>query len=477
MSLIKLGRETYRDKVLACWLGKNIGGTLGMPYELKKHTHDLTFFDPVPTEPEANDDLDLQLVWLKMLEDIGRAPRLPDFAAYWKRYLIRFPWNEYGFCRRNFERGLMPPVSGWFENYFVDEMGAPIRSEIWACVHPADPQRAAAMAWRDAALDHAGGEGTHGEMFWSAVQSAAFVLDDPFELIRLGLSMIGPACDIARVIREAVWCYRNGLKWGEARERIVTTFGSVEPCNAIPNHGFMILGWLYGDDFGDRLCKAVNCGFDTDCTGATLGALLGILGGTQAIPKRWSDPIGRNIVLHEFTGEFNAPKTVEELTDRTAAMAERFVADSSTVTFANRTELAGDAKSALFRNADAQAALRQDICAAAEMDGDVEITLHFGGEPVMYPNLGRRMSVTCCRGETPVSGLVQLHVPHNWKVTPVADSDDATFDIEADTVEDANTVEVIAEIDGRSCRASFAVLGPNQAQGVGARVRVEQLPQ
>ena len=95
----------------------------------------------------------------------------------------------------------------------------------------------------------------------------------------------------------------------------------------------------------------------------------------------------------------------------------------------------------------------------------------------MYPTLSRRMSVTCCRGEAPVTGCIQLDLPPNWRVTPVVDADTATFDIEADDVEDANTIEVIAEIDGRTCRASFTMLGPNQAQGVGARVRVEQLPE
>ena len=56
----------------------------------------------------------------------------------------------------------MPPVSGWFENYYVDEMGSPIRSEIWACISPADPQTAASLAWMDSVMDHAGGEGTYG---------------------------------------------------------------------------------------------------------------------------------------------------------------------------------------------------------------------------------------------------------------------------------------------------------------------------
>jgi ADP-ribosylation/crystallin J1 len=39
-----------------------------------------------------------------------------------------------------------------------------------------------------------------------------------------------------------------------------------------------VLGLLAGEgDFGKSLCIAVNCGNDTDCTGATLGAPLGIL--------------------------------------------------------------------------------------------------------------------------------------------------------------------------------------------------------
>ncbi|MCJ7751625.1 MAG: ADP-ribosylglycohydrolase family protein, partial [Armatimonadetes bacterium] len=324
MKPIVLARGEYRDRVQACWLGKNIGGTLGTPFEGRTYVNALSFYEPVPTEPLPNDDLDLQLVWLCMLEERGTDVSAADLADFWKRYLMAYPWNEYGFCARNLERGMMPPMSGWFENYYVDEMGSPIRSEIWACIAPADPQRAAALAWMDAAMDHAGGEGMWGEMFWAAVESAAFVEEDPETLIEIGLAMIPPASNIARVIREAQWCRRNGRRWAEARERIVHIYGNAQPCNAIQNHGFTVLGWLYGEDFGDRLCKAVNCGYDTDCTGATLGALLGILGGTETIPREWSDPVGTGIELHKITGAIDAPRDVGELTGRVAAVAERF---------------------------------------------------------------------------------------------------------------------------------------------------------
>ncbi len=64
-----------------------------------------------------------------------------------------------------------------------------------------------------------------GEMFWAAVESAAFVISDPHTLIRIGLAMIPPSCDIARVIREAVWLHANKVRWAEARDRIVFSWG------------------------------------------------------------------------------------------------------------------------------------------------------------------------------------------------------------------------------------------------------------
>ena len=146
MEPMLLDRAIFRDKVYACWLGKNIGGTLGAPYECLRHTHALTYFDPVPEQSAANDDLDLQLVWLKLLEDEGLDPSVRLFADYWSKYAASYPWNEYGFFMRNFSRGLRPPIAGCFENYFVDEMGSPIRSEIWACLYPGDPQTAVRMA-------------------------------------------------------------------------------------------------------------------------------------------------------------------------------------------------------------------------------------------------------------------------------------------------------------------------------------------
>ena len=468
MQPLKIGRAEFRDKVFACWLGKNIGGTLGAPHEGLRHTHALEFYQPVPDGSAPNDDLDLQLIWLKMVEDVGIDPPLPSFAEYWARHAASYPWNEYGFFMRNYTRGLRPPVAGCFENYFVDEMGSPIRSEIWACLHPGDPQAAARIAWKDSALDHAGGEGMCGEMFWAAVEAAAFVEPDPETLIRVGLHMIPLSSHVGRSIREALWCRQNGLSWGPARERIAARFGHLQPCNAVPNHGFTIIGWLYGRDFGDRLCQAVNCGYDTDCTGATLGALLGILGGTANIPAKWHDPVGSDIVTHKFTRNFTPPATLDELTDRTVALAEKAAAGSDERQFADKTVLPEDLLTRLFRNDLAQAARTHDIHMGVALCGGSEVAFHYGGEPVLRPGVGREVRVTV-DGAEPTK--VELDVPAGWTCERLGPARFRLFS--AGPVADRNTVAVRL---GNGGSVDFTMLGPGEAKGFPAGDNVEKCP-
>jgi len=478
MTKIQIGEREYWDKVYACWLGKNIGGTLGAPYEGKKYVNCLEYYGVLPEKAAPNDDLDLQLIWLKMLEDRGVDPALPDFAEYWKRHASAYPWNEYGFLRRNLERGLMPPISGCFENYYLDEMGSPIRSEIWACIAPGDPQIAASMAWKDSVIDHAGGEGMYGEMFWAALESAAFVIDDPKTLIQIGLAMIPLSSMISRAVREALWCHENGVSWTEAREHIVTYYGHYQPCHAPQNHGFTILGWLYGKDYGDKLCKAVNCGYDTDCTGATLGSLLGILGGIAGIPQEWRSPIGDEIVLHKFTSGLDAPKNIGELTNRVFAIARRFLAEKSDVaTFGRETVVPDNLLSLLFRNEKALMVLQQDTQAAVAVDGGLEITLHYWGEPVIRPGVDKTLGVSLTIHGAPIETEVALEAPAGWEVKNAGDFlGQKCFILRAAEVPDRNTLGVHVTLSHKEGHADFSILGPGEAKGYPSGKNVPTCP-
>lgn len=259
---VTINETEFRDKIYACWLGKNIGGTLGMPFEGDQSIRNLTFYDPVPTEPQPNDDLDLQLLWLKALQERGTNVNSHILGEYWLKY-VAAECAEYGVGMMNMRRGILPPLSGQFANKWRDSNGAWIRSEIWACLTPGCPSLAAKYAYQDACVDHGGAEGTYAEVFTATVESAAFVESDRDKLIDIGLSYIPQNSELASCIRTAVAAKQHGLDLMSAREAVIN-ISKTGWFNAPRDVAFTMLGWLYGEgDFGKSICSAVNLGDDT----------------------------------------------------------------------------------------------------------------------------------------------------------------------------------------------------------------------
>jgi ADP-ribosylglycohydrolase len=347
---ITLNEHDFRDRVYACWLGKNIGGTLGMPVEGQPGPHQMTFYTNVGAgEPAANDDLDLQILWLKAMEENGGRVDARILGGYWLKY-VPVDWNEYGVGKRNMRRGLLPPLSGQFDNArWKHSNGAWCRTEIWAVLAPGCPGLAAQMAWEDACVDHGNGEGTWAAVFLTAIESAAFVERDRDKLISLGLAMVPPDSRLARAVGTAVAAHRAGKDWQTAREEVIEVTKDTGWFQAPRDMAFTMLAWLYGgEDFGKSLCLAVNCGDDTDTSGAAMGALLGILHGTAGIPEKWRAPIGTKIKNVAISG-FEPPREIGEFTDRTVAMTQRILAmhQAPVVISAGPTDLSRVAELAL----------------------------------------------------------------------------------------------------------------------------------
>ena len=323
---IIISENEFRDKVYACWLGKNIGGTLGMPFEGDTSANDLTFYTKIKEgEPAANDDLDLQILWLKAMQENNAHVDAFRLGEYWLKY-VPVNWNEYGVGKLNMRAGLKPPVSGEFNNArWKHSNGAWIRSEIWACLFPGSPMMAAELAREDACVDHGMAEGTYAELFTASLESAAFIEHDRDSLISFGLSMIPPGCRVAQAVNTAIKAKKDGKDWKEARLEVINNTKDLGWFQAPRNVAFTIIGWLYGEnDFGKSICIAVNCGDDTDCTGATLGSILGIIGGTKAIPENWRKPVGNKIATVAISG-FEVPATLDVLTDSTVAMTKKVI--------------------------------------------------------------------------------------------------------------------------------------------------------
>ncbi len=328
MTKIHLDESIYRDKVLGCWLGKHIGGTLGTPLEGRfgeDEMFDVWWYPDLPEGGLPNDDLEMQLIWLQALKEVGPGLTARDLVEYWLD-CIAYNFDEYGLSKTNLVRGLQPPVSGWHNNWFIHCMGSPIRSEIWACVAPGAPHVAAYYAFQDAICDHAGGESVYGEVFNAVVESCAFVIEDKFKLIDLGLKAIPSDSETYRAIKQVLTLYEKGVDWKEARGLIKKDFYHPVAQYSPINLAFQTIGWLYGEDFADAICKAVNCGWDTDCTGATLGAILGIILGRKNLPEKWVEPLGDEITTNVEKGgikNLKAPTNIYELTDEVVEMAKR----------------------------------------------------------------------------------------------------------------------------------------------------------
>lgn len=345
--------EKYKDKVLGCFLGKNIGGTLGAPFECRRGVFEVDYYtQPLNGEPLPNDDLDLQLVWLNAIERFGRNVDARILGEYWLLFITP-NWSEYGAAKNNMRMGLEPPLSGYVNNLNRDSNGAFIRTEIWACLAPGHPDIAVEYATRDAMVDHSE-EGIWAARFCAAVESAAFIEDDRRQLVEIGLSYIPRDCAVYRAVRLVNELYEQGEDWKTVRKALLNEFPSyfgtmvdydpaAEPdipmgrigYDAPANIGLMMTGWVYGEgDFSQSLCIAASCGEDADCTSATLGALYGILLGAQNLPDKWLRPIGHSIqtlCINKGDGGCCIPSSVDELTDRICALIPSFLREYADV--------------------------------------------------------------------------------------------------------------------------------------------------
>ncbi|MBQ9951250.1 MAG: ADP-ribosylglycohydrolase family protein [Clostridia bacterium] len=310
--------KTFFDKVYACWMGKNIGGTLGGPLEGRMELMDIKGYTQSFIESVENDDLDLQLVNLHCVEQYGGRADVSLLSREWLEH-VHFEYDEYGHSLTNMRRGLGTPLSGCFNNFFTDCMGSPIRSEIWAVICAGMPDLAAYYAYHDASVDHAGGEGVYGEIFFAVLESMAFVETDKFVLIDKALSYLPEESVVRKAVELLLDCYHKGMSWVEARQAIIDRFAGDNFTFAPVNIAFTLVGWLYEEGFTKQMLTTLNCGYDTDCTVATLGSLLGILYGTKYLDSYWTEPLGEKIITSRPITGFDAPKTITELTERSLA--------------------------------------------------------------------------------------------------------------------------------------------------------------
>lgn len=451
---MRLNVNDYRDKLLGCWIGKNIGGTFGAPFEWKRQINDVDFYvqEDLDGEPWPNDDLDIQLLWLIAMEEMGIEVTSERLAEYWCTYVTPH-WAEYGTAKINMRQGLQPPLSGSTNNVYKHSCGAFIRSEIWACIAPGLPRVAASYAVKDAALDHGDGEGSYAEVFMAAMESAAFVLSDLRALINIGLSYIPEDCGVAQALCTTLECVDEGRDWKQTRDEILRHHrGCAHGGNRqnvseedrakgfdegvlgydVPsNIALTLLALLEGgDDFAQVQRTAVNCGEDTDCTAATSGSVWGIIHGAEAIPQEWIEPIGhgiKTVVLNKgelgFFGN-QIPQTVDDLTDRTDRIARQILMRHGATDMISEEETdLSDVEPQQLECADHGAELLAALSGPRFEFDLFTIEVDYGEEgPFINPGLPKTIRITIHNTyKTQANLSLHWYLPEGWSVCPSPD--------------------------------------------------------
>lgn len=334
--------EDYLEKVYAGFLGMNIGIRLGAPVEPTIWTYERIYKtygeikDYVKDYKNfaADDDVNGPVYFLRAMVDEGRDGDLcpQDVARAWLNYtregLGMFWWGGYGISTEhtaylNLKKGIPAPVSGSIEQNgktIAEQIGGQIFIDTWGLICPGQPEKAARYGAIAASVSH-DGNGIYGAKFFCACIAAAFVEQDIYQIIQIGLGQIPEDSTYAQVVHAVLDYYaQNSSDWRPCYQMLVDQWGYDRYpgiCHIIPNAGVCALAMLYGQGRLDRTVEiATMCGWDTDCNAGNVGTVLGVLNGIKGLAPRYRTPINDGIILSGISGYLNnldVPSYAKEL--------------------------------------------------------------------------------------------------------------------------------------------------------------------
>ncbi len=368
------------DHLYGAWLGRCAGCALGKPveavngvtpgdpftgkarikaylqaiapgeYPIKDYIPQSSPLAPPPFQPlcpastreqiafmEADDDIRYTIVGQVVLQTYGVTFTTDDVARVW---LKRLPYmlvctaeaaayrNLINRYRCECEWTATTPLDvAWVATYlnpYREWIGAQIRCDSYGYAAAGNPALAAELAWRDARLSHVK-NGIYGAMFCAAMIAAAFVLDDPLQIVEAGLNEIPQTSRLAHDIRHTIAiCRRHQFHDVEpVLDELNTAFGHYNGVATNNNAALVVAAVLLGgQDFEKGITTAVMGGWDTDCNGATVGSILGAMQGAQRLPEKWIAPLHDTINAQMYDYH---PISIRECAGRSLQIIRAFV--------------------------------------------------------------------------------------------------------------------------------------------------------
>lgn len=274
---------------------------------------------------QADDDINYSVLALLMLEQHGGQLTTESVARAW---LTHLPAAKTYTAERAAYRILMSRAHEWFaegmppefdlaecsDNEYNDWIGAQIRADVYGWVCPGNSELAVQLVRTDAELSHRG-EGVYGAMVIAAIGAELLGGAQLDEAIDAALRFIPANSECAQAIELAREF--SGMDDGAAKLR--ERYAAMSPVHTVNNLALVI--WAlsrHRDDFSAAIGDAVAAGWDTDCNGATVGALWSLQG--LPVPDYWFEPWNGRVEV-SLAGQHILD--LEDLVQRTVAVAKQ----------------------------------------------------------------------------------------------------------------------------------------------------------
>ncbi len=317
----QLSRTEYADRLRAMWLGQAIANWTGLTTEGVRqgppfYTDDDWGLDqPIAWKQQpvigfvfqdpwlADDDTDIEYLYLHLIQQHDALHLSPaQIAQGWVQHMNDAIWGDSP-ARRWMEWGAMPPVTGMGpvnDNYLMNN--AQLVTEVFGALAPGMPDQALRLADLPIRAVSAG-YSAHAAQFHIVLYSLATQIDPELSrreqllwLVEQARQYLPDTSKAADVVDFVVADYLENPDrddWERTRDRIYARYQ-----RDARDYGFVYRGWLessvnfatglmallYGEgDYRRTVQIGTLSGWDSDNGTATMGGLLGLMEGYEAL--------------------------------------------------------------------------------------------------------------------------------------------------------------------------------------------------
>jgi hypothetical protein len=323
----RLPVRDYLDRMKGGWLGQMVGVGWGAPTEFKWvgaiiPEETMPAWQPGMVNQHGNDDLYVEMTFLKSLEDYGLEVSIRqagiDFAN--SGYAL---WHANLAGRDALRRGIAPPDSGHPRfNQHADDIDYQIEADFSGLIAPGLPNQAIALGEVFGRLMNYG-DGLYGGQFVGGMYTEAFFETDPLKLVEFGLRCIPAASQYAECIRDVLaWFREEPDDWTRTWQKVEAKYQD-NPAyrrfscsqgafniDAKINGAYIAMGLLYGRGDPDRtIVIACRCGQDSDCNPSNAAGVLFTAMGAAKVPRRFTENLNEAALFSHTP--YHLPKVYE----------------------------------------------------------------------------------------------------------------------------------------------------------------------